>query len=105
MFLLQQINNQCQPSFHNSSESEKWLKAFQVPDRFSRATTELMKQEIIIDKVRREIVHSIALQMYQHTTYPTSEEYTTVCRRLVEKYPFLKDTVGNGIVCCTANTA
>ena len=50
------------------------------------------------DGCRKEIISTIALQMYQYTTYPTSEEYTTVCRRLVVKYPFLEDTIGNGIV-------
>ena len=45
-----------------------------------------------------EIINSIALKMLEHTMHPTSEEYTTVCRLLTDKYPFLKDTAGTGYV-------
>ena len=40
----------------------------------------------------------IAMGMWQMTTNPTSEEYTSVCRTLVQRYPILKDTHGNGFV-------
>ncbi len=36
--------------------------------------------------------------MVQHTLYPTSEQYITVCTKLVIKYPNLQDPVGNRIV-------
>lgn len=58
----------------------------------------VLSEEMITDKARVEIVSAFALQAYQHTTYPTSDEYTTMCRKLIERYPFLKDKVGNGIV-------
>ena len=38
------------------------------------------------------------VQMWCHTHYPTSEEYTGVLRLLVDKYSVLKDKFGNGIV-------
>jgi len=47
---------------------------------------------------RIEIINSIALKMLEHTMHPTSEEYTAVCRLLTDRYPFLKDTAGNGHV-------
>ena len=31
------------------------------------------------DSCRKEIISSLAIQMFQYTIYPTSEEYTTVC--------------------------
>ena len=31
------------------------------------------------DSCRKEIISSLAIQMFQYTTYQTSEEYTTVC--------------------------
>ena len=37
---------------------------------------ERLNEEVSTDKVRQEIVASIAIQVYQHTMYPTSEEYT-----------------------------
>ena len=57
----------------------------------------LAKNELA-DKMRIEIISTIGLQMYQHTTTPTSEEYTSVCKMLVETYPLLKDSCGNGYV-------
>ena len=57
-----------------------------------------LSEEVITEKARVEIIAAIAIQVYQHTTYPTSDEYTGICRKLIERYPFLKDKVGNGIV-------
>ena len=59
---------------------------------------ERLARNELSDGMRVEIISSIALQMYQHTTYPTSEEYTTVCKLLIEKYPILQDSCGNGYV-------
>ncbi len=36
--------------------------------------------------------------MWNHSTHPKSEEYTTTCRMLVTKYPTLRDNVGNEYV-------
>lgn len=52
----------------------------------------------ITDALRCEIVSSIAVRIYEICTYPKPEEYTTICKRLIEKYPILKDTYGNGYV-------
>ena len=57
-----------------------------------------LSEETITEKARVEMIIALAIQAHQHTDYPTSEEYTTACRKLIERYPFLKDEVGNGIV-------
>ena len=44
--------------------------------------------------------HIYTLGMWQFTTQPTSEEYTSICRALVQEFPVLKDTHGNGYVSC-----
>jgi len=36
------------------------------------------------------------VHVWKHVQYPTPEEYNKVCKRLVEKYPNLRDTIGNG---------
>lgn len=87
-----------QSSQSSSFVSSSWIGSFKIPEKFSRATMKVLSEEVITDKARIEIVSAIALQAYQHTTYPTSEEYTTMCRKLIERYPFLKDKIGNGIV-------
>jgi len=47
---------------------------------------------------RRKIVTMLRNMILQHTLNPTSLEYTTVLTKLVEKFPKLKDQIGNGIV-------
>lgn len=57
------------------------------------------KEKYILSKaVRIEIVAVIANLMMLQTRFPVSEDYTSVCRRLIEKYPQLQDVIGNGYV-------
>ena len=82
----------------STSDHKGWLGSFKIPDQFSRATMERLEKKEITDATRNEI---IALPIYQQTTHPTSEEYTRVCKMLIEKYPILKDSCGNGYVSST----
>lgn len=59
---------------------------------------ERIKNEEVTDASRNEIISAIAVPMYQQTMYPKSEEYTTICKKLIDKYPVLKDSCGNGYV-------
>ena len=43
-------------------------------------------------------IHTIAQLVWMQTNFPTSTEYTEVCRKLVSCHPVLKDAIGNGIV-------
>lgn len=100
LHLLQQPLSVLQPSASSisTSSSSSWLGSFQIPEKYSKVTMERLREEVMTDKLRQEIISAIAIQIYQHTMYPSSEEYTTVCRKLIERYPYLKDKVGNGIV-------
>ena len=50
-------------------------------------------------KARHEIVQVLRTLMMMHTVYPTSEQYVTVCKELIAKFPKLADEVGtNGFV-------
>ena len=93
------------PSSLASSSCSSWIGSFRIPEKFLTVTMKVLSEEMITDKARVEIVAAIALQAYQHSTYPTSEEYTTMCTKLIERYPFLKDKVGNGIVSSGATDA
>ena len=53
---------------------------------------------ILTKGVRTEVINMIAVQMLQETSYPTFEDYTEVCRKLVEMYPILKGAIGNSYV-------
>lgn len=48
--------------------------------------------------MRIEIVTALAFEIWNHTQYSTGDEYNAVCSVLVNKYPFLKNTIGNGYV-------
>ena len=59
---------------------------------------EAIQKVSITKKVRMEVINVIAFSILSHTERPTSEEYTTVCRMLISKYPVLRDAIGNGYV-------
>ena len=57
-----------------------------------------IEQRRVKKGTRTEIISAIALQMWSHTMYPQPEEYNGVCQMLIDKYPVLKDSIGNGYV-------
>jgi len=73
------------------------LPSFRIP-HFSKKTEESIKKSEITKGVRSDIIASIAWEMWRYTQYPTSEEYTGVCKLLIQEHPVLKDTIGNGFV-------
>ena len=77
--------------------SSCWIKAFKIPD-FSFRTQQALKNGVITKGASSDIVTYIAHHIWTHTKYPSSEEYTEVCRELVTQYPVLKDTTGTGYV-------
>ena len=90
--------------FHVPDEGEcrkgELCQKYELPARFSKRVTQAISDGVITKTVRSEIITVIALGMWQITTQPTSEEYTSICRALVQKFPVLKDTHGNGYVSC-----
>lgn len=73
------------------------LSWFCFPE-FSNSALEEIRTKTVRASTRTEVIESIGRQMWNHTKTPSSEEYTTVCRILVSKFPVLEDTTGNGIV-------
>jgi hypothetical protein len=58
------------------------------------------EQEVFLftKAVRIEIVGILTNAIMMHTRFPKSEEYNMVCLKLIERYPKLQDTIGNGYV-------
>ncbi len=69
-----------------------------IPTRFSTETAACVKSGVLTKKARDEIVNSLATLMLVHTSRPSPDDLTTVCKRLVRKYPVLKDKVDSGYV-------
>lgn len=82
---------------HTHGTSGFGLAAFSIP-RFSRSTEQSITRNEITRSVRIEIITSLAHELWSHTQFPTSAEYTAVCQMLVSRHPSLKDTIGNGYV-------
>ena len=53
-----------------------------------------MKTGVITAQARREINQVLRTYMMSHTIRPTSEQYNTVCKKLITKFPKLMDTEG-----------
>ena len=69
---------------------------FLIPElnTFSHHVQNAVTTGIITGKARREIIQVLRTYMTAHTIYLTSEQYKTVCSKLISKYPKLKDTEG-----------
>ena len=59
---------------------------------------ERLEKGEITDALRCEVVTSICVPWYQDCAYPSKEDYTAVSKQLVQKYPVLKESYGNGYV-------
>ena len=77
----------------------------QLPDPFTLPKNYPMDVDLDLKKgslsvtTMRKFVTAIAHAIFALKRYPTLVEYTLVARQVVEKYSFLKNTVGNGHVC------
>ena len=85
-----------------SGSCDQWHLTFEVPSAFSVSTERAISTGVLLKKHRTEIVQSMSMSMLVYTKSPTSEQYTKVCEKLIEKYPTLKDDVGtSGFVSST----
>ena len=101
-----QLNVQV-PAISTLHNGEGWIKDFIIPEptSFSTPTMKFLlgketDRYLLTKAVRIEVVAVLTNLIMMHTRFPTSDEYNTVCRNLIEKYPRLQDTIGNGYVSC-----
>lgn len=80
---------------HSTSASE-WHIQFTIPElnSFSQHVKDAVSTGVVTARARREIVQVLRTYMTAYTVFPTSEHYTTICRKLIEKYPRLMDDKG-----------
>ena len=81
----------------SSTVQSTWHLEFDIPelDTFSGAVKDAVKTGVVTSMARREIIQVLRTYMTQHTTRPSSEQYVTVCQKLIGKFPRLKDTEGD----------
>lgn len=77
-----------------------WHRLFKIPEKhtFSGSVQTSITTGVSCSKSRREISQVLRTLILQHTRQPTSEQYTEIARKLVEKYPALSDGGQTGFV-------
>ena len=81
-----------------------WAQQLIIPKRFSGKTTEAMKTGVMTKGARSEIMSALATLIMVYTIRPTPDDMYTVCRRLVQTYPKLKDSTDTGDVSRDSST-
>ena len=81
-----------------STSNSEWHLHFKIPDAsaFSGSVQDAIKTGIITAKARREINLVLRTYIIAHTVYPSSEQYNSICRSFVTKFPKLKDDSQEG---------
>ena len=76
--------------------SSEWHINFLIPElrTFSQHVKDAVATGIIPGRVRRVMVQVLCTYMTAHTIRPNSEQYNTVCKKLILKYPKLSDKEG-----------
>jgi len=69
-------------------QTSDWHIRFQIPlkETYSWSVQKAIKTGVIASK---EIVQVLRTLILSYTKYPTSEQYTTISQKLVEKFPKL----------------
>ena len=69
----------------SSTVQSTWHLEFDIPelDTFSGAVKDAVKTGVVTSMARREIIQVLRTYMTQHTTRPSSEQYVTVCQKLI----------------------
>ena len=80
--------NTCSTS---TSQPSNWHLGFKIPelDTFSGVVQQAIKTGVITGIARREVIQVVRTHILVHTVQPTSEQYITVCQKLIGKYPNL----------------
>ena len=55
---------------------------------------EAVRTGVVSSRARHEVIKVLRTYITAYTIRPSSEQYTTVCRKLITKYPKLEDTEG-----------
>lgn len=76
----------------------EWHLAFVIPElrTFSDHVKEAVATGVISSRARREIIQVLRTYMTAYTVKPKSEQYKTICKKLILKFPKLEDTEGKG---------
>lgn len=69
-----------------------------IPDHWRPEVENCLKEECLTDSARNEIVRSLVNQLFARASKPTRSQCEELARKLILKYPFVKDDMGTGYV-------
>jgi len=69
-----------------------------IPDHWHPEIESCLREECLTDSARNEMVRTLVNQLFARSSKPTRTQCEDLSRKLILKYPFLKDDMGNGYV-------
>jgi hypothetical protein len=70
---------------------------FPIPT-FRQSTTKNLEKDVLTDPDRRYMVQTIATVLMTYVQRPSLDSCNAVAKSVIDKYPFLKDNIGEGQV-------
>lgn len=69
-----------------------------IPDHWRPEIEICLREQCLTDGARNEMVRSLVTQLFARASKPTRFQCEDLARKLILKYPFVKDDMGNGYV-------
>lgn len=69
-----------------------------IPGHWRPEVEDCIRKQGLSDSARSEIIRVLVTQLFVHSRKPSRVECEQHARKLILKYPFMKDDMGNGYV-------
>lgn len=74
----------------------------EVPSHWRPEVEECIKISCLSPSARSEVVRVLVTQLFARSRKPSRVDCEVHARKLILKYPFMKDDMGNGYVSCSS---
>ena len=85
-------------SVSGASDSSSLSSALQIPDHWRPEVEQCINEKMLTESARHDIVRTLVNQLFTRASKPDRFQCEAHARRLILKYPFFKDDMGNGYV-------
>lgn len=85
-----------QPIFEAPSSSTS--SSLEIPDHWRPEVQSCLEDKCLTNGARNEIVRTLVHLLFAKVSKPTRLQCEDLARKLIMKYPFIKDDLGNGYV-------
>ena len=81
-----------------SASSSSVSDSIRIPEHWRPEVEKCINVRCLTDTARSEIVRVIVTQLFARSRKPSRDECDCHARKLILKYPFMRDDMGNGCV-------